>query len=83
MTGNATHRFTNTAILSVCAIDAPQVVTSAEIDARLADTYTRVGLRPGMMQRLAGIEERRWWEVYFELSAGTLEQEERKGRRRK
>ena len=61
MTGNATHRFSNTAILSVCAIDAPQVVTSAEIDARLADTYTRVGLRPGMMQRLAGIEERRWW----------------------
>lgn len=61
MTGNATHRFSNTAILSVCAIDAPLVVTSAEIDARLADTYTRVGLRPGMMERLAGISERRWW----------------------
>lgn len=61
MTGNATHRFSNTAILSVCAIDAPQVVTSAEIDARLADTYIRVGLRPGMMERLAGIDERRWW----------------------
>ena len=61
MTGNATHRFSNTAILSVCAIDAPLVVTSAEIDARLADTYPRVGLRPGMMERLAGISERRWW----------------------
>jgi len=65
MTGNATHHFANTAILSVCAIDAPHVVTSAEIDARLADTYTRVGLRPGMMERLAGITSRRWW------SAGT------------
>ncbi len=61
MSGNAVHRFANTAILSVCAIDATQVVTSDEIDAALADTYDRVGLRPGMMQRLAGIEERRWW----------------------
>jgi len=61
MIGNAVHRFSNTAILSVCAIDAPEVVTSDEIDARLAETYTRVGLRPGMMQHLAGIEARRWW----------------------
>ncbi len=61
MNGNATHRFANTTILSVCAIDAPHVVTSASIDEQLAATYERVGLRPGMMQRLAGIEERRWW----------------------
>ena len=65
--GNATYRSTNTAILSVCAVDAPQVVTSAEIDERLADTYRRVGLRPGLFERLAGISERRWWsqEVTF------------------
>ncbi|MEO6880561.1 MAG: 3-oxoacyl-ACP synthase III [Mycobacteriaceae bacterium] len=63
MTGNATHRFTNASVLSVRAIDAPHVVTSAEIDERLAATYARVGLRPGMMQRLAGIAERRWWPV--------------------
>ncbi len=61
MGGNAIHRFGNTSILAVCAIDAPRIVTSAEIDDRLASVYSRVGLRPGMMQRLAGIQERRWW----------------------
>ncbi len=61
MGGNAIHRFSNTAVLAVCAIDAPHVVTSAEMDDRLSDVYSRVGLRPGMMQRLAGIHERRWW----------------------
>ncbi len=61
MGGNAIHRFSNTAVLAVCAIDAPHVVTSTELDDRLSDVYSRVGLRPGMMQRLAGIHERRWW----------------------
>lgn len=61
MGGNAIHRFRNTSVLAVCAIDAPHVVTSAEMDDRLSDVYNRVGLRTGMMQRLAGIHERRWW----------------------
>lgn len=61
MGGNSLHRFGNTSVLAVCAIDAPLVVTSAEMDDRLAGVYSRVGLRPGMMQRLAGIHERRWW----------------------
>ena len=61
MSGNATYRSTNTAVLSVCAVDAPVVVTSDEIDERLRSTYERVGLKPGMLSRLAGIHERRWW----------------------
>jgi acyl-CoA:acyl-CoA alkyltransferase len=61
MTGNATHRFTNTTVLTVQTADAPQVITSAAIDERLLDTYQRVGLRPGLLERLAGIRERRWW----------------------
>ncbi len=61
MTGNATHRFRNTAILTVQTADASQVVTSDALDARLVDTYRRVGLRPGLLERLAGIRERRWW----------------------
>ncbi len=36
-------------------------MTSAEFDKRLAGTYARVGLRPGLLQGLAGITERRWW----------------------
>lgn len=61
MNGNALFRFTDTVILSVCGVDAPQVVTSAEFDDQLTDTYERVGLRPGLLQGLAGITERRWW----------------------
>jgi acyl-CoA:acyl-CoA alkyltransferase len=61
MTGNATQRYANTAVLSVCEVEAPQVVTSAEFDERLAATYRRVGLRPGLLENLAGVRERRWW----------------------
>ncbi len=61
MTGNATYRYSNATILSVRAVDAPIIVTSAEFDAQLATTYERVGMRPGMLEQLAGIRERRWW----------------------
>ncbi|MBA3525050.1 MAG: 3-oxoacyl-ACP synthase III [Geodermatophilaceae bacterium] len=61
MSGNATHHFLNTAVLTVCAAEASQVITSAALDERLAGTYQRVGLRPGLLERLAGIHERRWW----------------------
>ncbi len=62
MSGNTIHRYTNTSVLAVCAIDAPRVVTSTEFDEQLAPVYARVGLRAGMIQRLAGIAERRWWD---------------------
>ena len=73
MSGNTTYRPANTAILSVSAIEAPTVVTSAEFDARLAETLRRVRLRPGMFERLAGIRERRWWpeDVTFTDAATT------------
>ena len=61
MTGNTTHRFRNTAILAATSVDATEVVTSDALDERLGDTYTRVGLRPGLLERLVGIRERRWW----------------------
>src|SRR3954453_1595115 len=61
MTGNTTHHFSNTAIVTVQAADASQVITSDAIDERLVDTYRRVGLRPGLLERLAGLRARRWW----------------------
>jgi len=61
MTGNTTHHFSNTAIVTVQVADASQIITSDAIDERLVDTYRRVGLRPGLLERLAGIRERRWW----------------------
>src|SRR5664279_2082996 len=62
MNGNSEYRHSNTAILAVSAVEAPQIVTSAEIDERLAGTLKRLGLRPGLLQGLAGIYERRWWD---------------------
>jgi len=59
--GNTTHRFSNAAVLNVSNADASQVITSDALDERLAETYQRVGLRPGLLERLAGIRERRWW----------------------
>ena len=61
MTGTATYRYSNTSILSVAVADAPTVVTSAEIDEQLMATYDRLELRPGLLENLAGIVERRWW----------------------
>src|SRR5688500_18236722 len=61
MSGSATHRFPNTAVLTVQIADATRVVSSDSLDDVLADTYRRVGLRPGLLERLAGIEQRRWW----------------------
>src|SRR3978361_1556619 len=62
MSGNATHRFRNTSVLTVQTADAPRVVTSDDLDEQLLETYSRVGLRPGLLERLCGIHERRWWD---------------------
>lgn len=61
MTGNSTYRYRDTAVLSVAVADAPIVVTSADFDAQLGSAYERLGLRPGLLESLAGISERRWW----------------------
>jgi 3-oxoacyl-[acyl-carrier-protein] synthase III len=59
--GNASYRLANTAVLSVCAVEAPIVVTSASFDDRLTETYERVGMKAGALEELAGVRERRWW----------------------
>jgi 3-oxoacyl-[acyl-carrier-protein] synthase-3 len=61
MTGNATFWLKNTAVLAVCGVEAPIVATSASFDEQLSETYARVGMRPGMLEELAGVRERRWW----------------------
>jgi len=61
MSGNAGFRLHNTTMLSVCAVEAPIVVPSSAFDDRLAATYQRVGMKPGMLAERAGVVERRWW----------------------
>ncbi len=59
--GNTTFRHQATAIVSVAAVDAPIVVPSSQLDEQLAGTYERLGLRPGLLEEVAGVVERRWW----------------------
>lgn len=61
MHGSSTHTHTDTAVISVAAAHAPEVVTSDAFDERLMPTYERLGTQPGLLENLAGIRERRWW----------------------
>ena len=65
--------FENLSIVSVRHVDAPHRVTSAEIQAELAETMQRLGLPPNLLESLAGIHERRFWNEQTEPSdAATL-----------
>jgi 3-oxoacyl-[acyl-carrier-protein] synthase-3 len=51
---------------------APVVVSSAELEHRLAPVYQALHLGPGQLEALTGIAERRWWEEDHRLSDGAL-----------
>ncbi|MDJ0320255.1 3-oxoacyl-ACP synthase III [Pseudarthrobacter sp. PS3-L1] len=61
MIGNATFRHSNTALLSVSSVEAPQIVSSADFDRRLAPTMKRLRFPPNLLERVTGITHRRWW----------------------
>jgi 3-oxoacyl-[acyl-carrier-protein] synthase-3 len=49
---------------------APVVVSTAELESRIAPMYEAMGMRPGQLELLTGISERRWWEPNYPLSHG-------------
>ena len=51
---------------------APVVVTSSELEGRLAPLYQALRFVPGQLQALTGIRERRWWEPGYPLSRGAI-----------
>ncbi|MFT2818077.1 3-oxoacyl-ACP synthase III [Leifsonia sp. A12D58] len=61
MNGNATTRHQNVALLSVASTIAPRITTSEDIDHRLAPALKRLRLPKGLLQRVAGVHERRNW----------------------
>lgn len=61
MTGNANFTFDDVAVVSIVACEAPEVITSAAIDERLAPFYSNSNARSGLLESLAGIAERRQW----------------------
>ncbi|MSQ64661.1 MAG: 3-oxoacyl-ACP synthase III [Betaproteobacteria bacterium] len=48
----------------------PEVVTSAELEERLAPVYQRLSIHPGQLEAWTGIAERRWWQPDARLSTG-------------
>lgn len=52
---------------------APEVVSSKEIESRLAPMYQKLRIPMGQLAALTGIEERRWWPTDHRLSDGAIE----------
>lgn len=63
-------RFTRTHIEAFGYEFAPEVVTSEEIEERLAPCYRALKIQPGQLVALTGIRERRFWEPGFPPSQG-------------
>jgi acyl-CoA:acyl-CoA alkyltransferase len=60
--GNATFEHRDVALLAVTAVEAPVVVPSQRFDEQLASTLRRLRLPRGLLRRVAGVTERRWWD---------------------
>lgn len=56
------QRFEQVVVSALAHVDAPVVVTSAELDAQVAPVMERFGMHPGVLEGLAGIAERRFQE---------------------
>lgn len=61
MSENASYRLTNVSILSVSTVEAPEVVTSDQLDEMLRPVYDSTGMLAGQIERLAGVKARRWF----------------------
>jgi 3-oxoacyl-[acyl-carrier-protein] synthase-3 len=48
----------------------PVVVSTAELESRLAPVYEALKMAPGQLELLTGISERRWWVPNYPLSLG-------------
>ncbi len=51
---------------------APHVVTSDDLEKRLASVYEALHIQPGQLEALTGIAERRYWDSGFQLSLGAV-----------
>ena len=51
---------------------APNVVTSEDLEDRLAPVYQALHLQSGQLEALTGIAERRYWDPDFQLSDGAV-----------
>ena len=55
-------KFNNVSIMGLAHVDAPQRITSAELEKQLSPILERIHARPDIIQSLTGIMARRFWE---------------------
>ena len=70
-------RYTRVVIDSFGYELAPCVVTSDELEARLAPVYQKLHIQPGQLFQMTGIQERRYWEPGYTVSQGAAAAAER------
>lgn len=73
MSGNASYRLNNCSILAVSAVEAPEVVTSDQLDELLAPAYAETRTPRGQLERLAGVRERHWFPADADFTDGAVE----------
>ncbi|WDS34832.1 3-oxoacyl-ACP synthase III [Pseudoxanthomonas sp.] len=54
--------FQNVSIAGLAHVDAPNTLTSKEINARLQPTFDRLGIKTDVLNDVAGVHERRLWD---------------------
>jgi 3-oxoacyl-[acyl-carrier-protein] synthase III len=50
----------------------PNVITSAELEARLSPLYNKLHFQHGQLETMTGIYERRWWDSGFSVREGAV-----------
>lgn len=73
LTGNFNFQHSNSAILSVNSVEAPMVMSSKEFDERLEPSLKRLRLSKRLLERVAGVSERRWWAPGSGFDDGAIE----------
>lgn len=65
-------KYTNVSIASIGYELPPVVVSSQELEERIAPVMTRLHVPAGQLEALTGIAERRWWPEGYRLSDGAI-----------
>jgi len=66
-------RYTKAQIAAIGYELPEEVITSSDLEQRLAGMYRRHHIAPGQLEALTGIRERRWWPPGFKVSQGALQ----------
>lgn len=60
--------FSNVSILALAHIAGPNILATAAIEQRLEPTFKRLGFEKGMIEKMTGIIERRYWNAAVQPS---------------